>query len=373
MTGSVAITMNSQPRLYTVTGGGSLCSGSAGVAVGLSDSQTGVSYQLKAGSSNAGSAVAGTGSIISFGLQTTAATYTVVATNSTTFCTATMTGSVTVTVLALPDLPRHIDGSKNVCAGRTTSLTDNTDGGVWSSSDITVATVSNRGVVTGIKEGTTTIYYTLTNRNGCTNSVSTIFTVNPLAAQPGYFTSYATDVRRGRSNVSYTVPPVDGITYAWSYSGRGATIFGTTNSVKVSFSSTATPGTLSVTASNNCGTSQARTIAILLNNNDSKSDTLVVINPPVNPIELNLTREFKVYPNPSSGPAIFEFRIGENAWVMLDIYSINGQHMAHVYEGDVEAGIPQTALFEQYLPTGVYACVLSWKGKITTLKFVVTH
>ena len=98
-----------------------------------------------------------------------------------------------------------------------------------------------------------------------------------------------------------------------------------------------------------------------------------MINPPVDPSVLNLTNEFKVYPNPSSGPAIFEFRIGENAHVKLDIFSMNGSRVARVYEGDVEAGIPQTALFEQYLPSGLYPCVLQYNGKMITLKFAVRH
>ena len=49
------------------------------------------------------------------------------------------------------------------------------------------------------------------------------------------------------------------------YSGTGATITGTTNSVTVSYSASATSGNLSVTATNGCGTSIARTIAITVN------------------------------------------------------------------------------------------------------------
>jgi hypothetical protein len=71
----------SLPATYTVTGG-SGCS-AAGVTVGLSgsDSST-VSYQLYNGSTAVGSSIAGTNSPITFGLQTVAGTYTVVATNS---------------------------------------------------------------------------------------------------------------------------------------------------------------------------------------------------------------------------------------------------------------------------------------------------
>jgi hypothetical protein len=87
-----------QPDPYTVTGGGNYCSGGSGVAVGLSGSQRGVSYQLKINGTNSGSPVAGTGSVLSFGNQTTVGTYTVEATNINGSCNYTlgMTGSVNV-------------------------------------------------------------------------------------------------------------------------------------------------------------------------------------------------------------------------------------------------------------------------------------
>jgi hypothetical protein len=112
-------------------------------------------------------------------------------------------------------------------------------------------------------------------------------------------------------------------------------------------------------------------LAVVVNSNGLKADTLVVITPPVNPAENNLTNAFKVYPNPATGPAIFEFTLGESTDAKLDIYTLNGQHIARIFDGAVEAGVTQSVLFEQYLPTGLYPCVLTWKGKMITIKFVV--
>ena len=92
----------SSPVAYTVTGGGAYCTGGAGVAVGLSDSDLGVSYQLQRNGTDTGSAVAGTGVAISFGNQTLAGTYTVVATVASTSCTATMNGTAFFSLNALP-------------------------------------------------------------------------------------------------------------------------------------------------------------------------------------------------------------------------------------------------------------------------------
>ena len=58
----------------------------------------------------------------------------------------------------------------------------------------------------------------------------------------------------GQTGAEYSVPVDPTITYSWIYSGTGATIVGTNNIVKIDFSPSATPGTLTVTASNACRT-----------------------------------------------------------------------------------------------------------------------
>ena len=91
------------PNLFTVTGGGVYCNGGNPNAVGLSGSQTGVNYQLFAGTSPVGGLVSGTGSALNFGPQGTVGTYTVVASNA--GCTRTMTGSVNVsTMICAPSI-----------------------------------------------------------------------------------------------------------------------------------------------------------------------------------------------------------------------------------------------------------------------------
>ncbi|NTW31331.1 MAG: hypothetical protein HGB12_01630 [Bacteroidetes bacterium] len=58
----------------------------------------------------------------------------------------------------------------------------------------------------------------------------------------------------GQSAVLYSVPAINGATsYNWSYSGSGASIIGSTNSVIVYFSGTATSGNLTVMGTNACG------------------------------------------------------------------------------------------------------------------------
>ena len=115
MNGTATVSTGVQPSLFTVSGGGAFCTGGAGVNVGLSGSQTGVNYQLRRNSVNTGAPVAGSGSAISFGLQTQAGNYTVVATH-TTGCIRTMTGSATITVNALPTV-FNVTGGGGYCSG----------------------------------------------------------------------------------------------------------------------------------------------------------------------------------------------------------------------------------------------------------------
>ncbi|HEY3391043.1 MAG TPA: T9SS type A sorting domain-containing protein, partial [Prolixibacteraceae bacterium] len=92
--------------------------------------------------------------------------------------------------------------------------------------------------------------------------------VNVISEPPGQpddFMNSSSLVCPGKSNVLYKVPYVSGVVYEWAYSGTGATINATKNYAFVNFSSTATSGTLSVTATNTCGTSVPRTVDITVN------------------------------------------------------------------------------------------------------------
>lgn len=118
MAGAAIVSINTLPDIYTVTGGGSYCTGGAGVAIGLSNSQVGVAYQLYNGTAAVGSAVTGTGNAISFGLKTAAGTYSVMATNSSTTCAAAMSGTTSITINPLPNT-FSVSGGGSFCAGGT--------------------------------------------------------------------------------------------------------------------------------------------------------------------------------------------------------------------------------------------------------------
>lgn len=142
---------------------------------------TGLTYQWYSNTSNStsGGISVGSGS----GGQT--ATYTPPSTTvGTTYyycaiagnCGTLTTTTSAVVVNALP-IVNAITGTPSVCVGSTTTLASSTGGGVWSTSNAAIATVSG-GVVTGVAAGSATISYAVTT-SGCTTTVTKTVTVNP--------------------------------------------------------------------------------------------------------------------------------------------------------------------------------------------------
>ena len=84
----------------------------------------------------------------------------------------------TITVNATPN-PINGQPLQRICVGNTLNLSDNTPGGVWSSSATSVATATN-GVMTGVSAGATTISYTV---GSC--SATAVATVNTTPAAIG--------------------------------------------------------------------------------------------------------------------------------------------------------------------------------------------
>ncbi|MBU6158213.1 MAG: autotransporter-associated beta strand repeat-containing protein [Bacteroidetes bacterium] len=226
---TISTTVTPVPTAFIITGGGGYCTGGSGVSIGLSGSQSGVSYQLvRGGSTNVGSPVSGTGAAISFGLQTTAGTYTVSATNTTTGCFNTMTGSATVVINAIPSTPQIGVIIQPSCTVTTGSVTLNSlpSSGTWTVAINPAGTTSTGSGTSGTFSGlpaNTTYTFTVTTAEGCTSGVSAAATINAWTALPAAPTG--TDATRcGTGIVTLTAtPPGQNQTIDWYTTSTGGT------------------------------------------------------------------------------------------------------------------------------------------------------
>jgi hypothetical protein len=129
-------------------------------------------------------------------------------------------------------------------------------------------TGSGNSVTVNVGWGTTnSTNICVTPSNSCGNGSTRCQFVNIVAPPSVGQISGPTTVCKGKSGVVFSVPNQPGVTYSWSYSGSGFNIVSGqgTNSITANFSMTATPGVLSVTVSNACGSaSSSKNITILI-------------------------------------------------------------------------------------------------------------
>jgi len=162
----VAITVSAAPNISPITGTATLCSGSTTT---LSSNTLGGTWS--SGNTNVATVVSGTGVVTGVGAGSLNILYTVVSAGG---CSSTVTK--TITVNTTPTITA-ISGLNSICVGSLDTLTNLTQGGIWTSSNTKIATVgSGSGIVTGIAVGTDTISYTVSSGN-CSATSTFIVTV----------------------------------------------------------------------------------------------------------------------------------------------------------------------------------------------------
>ena len=196
VSGVVQIRINALPAIYNVTGGGTYCAGTSGVVVGLSNSQAGVSYQLQIAGVNMGNPVPGNGASISFGNQTVAGIYTIVASGSSTpTCIQLMNGNATIGVTNKPSANTYTVTTNEdvVLTGSATTTDPDGDNLIYTKATDPVygtVTVSETGVYSytpGLNYNGTDSFTVLVNDKVCgTSVVSVNITVIPVNDMPAF-------------------------------------------------------------------------------------------------------------------------------------------------------------------------------------------
>ena len=215
-------------EVFTVSAGASPISGGTAVCVGgvliLSDPPVGGTWSS---SSVANATVDIFGDVIGVALGTAVITY---------FATP---GCFTTTTINVISAPSAIIGPTTVCQGNTSSLFDLVSGGIWSSSNTSVATVGSTGTlttVTGVGGGVATITYS----TGGSCFVTTPMTVTGL---PGLITG-TLSICAGGGTSNLTDAATGG---GWSSSAPGIASVDPTGLVTGGL-----PGTATITYSTGC-------------------------------------------------------------------------------------------------------------------------
>ncbi len=163
-TSTMPVTVNPLPG--PITGSSTVCAGE----------NTTLSSAGGSTWSSSNSAVATIGSSSGIVTAVTPGTTTITSTSAA-GCTATL-------VLTVNPAPAAItpSGAVTICEGATTTLSNPTPGGTWSSSSVANATVGTAGLVTGISAGAVTISYT--HSSGCSSTKTITIETTPSAITP---------------------------------------------------------------------------------------------------------------------------------------------------------------------------------------------
>lgn len=167
-----------------------------------------------------------------------------------------------VSVCSAPPAAAIPAGPLTVCQGQagvsySAPPIANATGYVWIYSG-TGATIngSTNSITIDFSATSTSGNLTVQGTNSCGDgaaSLPLLIAVNPLPAAAGPIAG-ASSICPGQTGVTYSVPAIAGaLSYAWSYTGAGATIVGTANSITIDYSSAATSGDLTVKGTNSCG------------------------------------------------------------------------------------------------------------------------
>ncbi|KIA85152.1 PKD-like domain-containing protein [Flavobacterium sp. AED] len=222
----------------------------------LFNSETGMDYQLRIGTTDVGSPVSGlTGTDITFSVSPSITTiYNVIATSGA-ICTITYSDVATVTVNPLPIATAGSNSPQ--CAGSTLNLT--ASGGIsysWTGPNGFTSTSQNPSItnVTTAASGTYTV--TVTDANSCFVSASTTIVINPLPiASAG-----SNSPQCAGSSLNLTAS--GGISYSWM-GPNGFT--STSQNPSITNVTTAASGTYTVTVTDNNGCINTATVTVTVN------------------------------------------------------------------------------------------------------------
>ena len=164
----------------------------------------------------------------------------------------TSTGCYRAVNVVSDSLPHVIAGIDSVCPGSTVTLTNSAPGGVWSSSNASLASVvDTSGVVTGVTSGDVYISYTLLT--GCYKQVP-FHIITPVVASVALTDTPLASPLCADSIVTFTAHPSNGGTPTYVWEKMGTVIPGATGATYAYVPSNGDVIKVIMTAGNICAT-----------------------------------------------------------------------------------------------------------------------
>jgi len=121
-TGTCVPTCEHYATVFTMTGGGTGCTGGGGIPVGLSGSEIGRNYQLYLDGAAVGAPIPGTGAALSFGARSAPGRYTVAVPYSLAGCLVPMAGTADVVLDSPPSLVAASASLARTCGGQSVTF-----------------------------------------------------------------------------------------------------------------------------------------------------------------------------------------------------------------------------------------------------------
>jgi hypothetical protein len=214
-----------------------------------------------------------------------------------------------ISILPVP-VTGVISGADSMCVGTTDTLTDTTSGGVWTLSNLSLASISAGGVITAVSAGNETARYAITNV--CGTAVGD-HVVNISPALP-VISSRSDTVCQGESVVLLDTMGISG---TWSSSNPAIATIGSTGIITCM-----APGidTVTYTIRNYCGTATGTVVLFALSDS---ACTALSVQGTVNTARARLS----IYPNPNNGAFEVELRSDFNEDATLTITNILGERI----------------------------------------------
>ncbi|NOQ25455.1 MAG: PKD domain-containing protein, partial [Bacteroidales bacterium] len=272
-------TVNAMPIAYNVIGGGAYCEGGLGLDIILSNSETGVNYELWIDDATLITDIPGTtGSSISFGNQMAVGNYTVYAYNVLSLCRYKMNASVDVSINPLPEDAPVISGSIEVCQNELNisysidPILDATNY-VWSvPAGFTIVSGNNSNSITvNIDNNAISDDITVYAKNACglgTTSPTLFVNVNPIpGAANNLIGPVPAEICRNEDGVIFSIDADANAThYNWTLPVGASIVAGAgSRQVTLDFDQTAVNDVIMVSAANACGEGAPESQSIIVN------------------------------------------------------------------------------------------------------------